>query len=196
MNRPGLLVGVLAFLVAPVILTAADPPELTPEQRMELEKKATELNRQAGQLHRDGQYSRGTELLWEVLKMRQQLYPKDKHPQGHPQLVQSLNNLGLFLQAQGEYAKAEQVYHEAVLMNRQLYPKDKYPQGHALLAQQQLSSGPGQHERRPFAGMGAVNGSSSVSAQSAQPPAPAVLWSCRAWSSLAPTKPTRPTVAS
>jgi len=134
MNRPGLLAGVLVFLVAPVALIAADPAELTPEQRKKLGKKATEVSGQAVQFYQAGQYSRATELLREALKMRQQLYPRDKYPQGHPNLAESPNNLGLLLQAQGEYARAEPFYRDAVQMYGQLYPKDKYPQGHPHLA--------------------------------------------------------------
>jgi CHAT domain-containing protein/Tfp pilus assembly protein PilF len=62
--------------------------------------------------------------------MHQQLYPKERYPQGHPDLARNLNNLGVLLQAQGEYAKALGYYRQALDMYQQLYPKERYPQGH------------------------------------------------------------------
>ena len=41
-----------------------------------------------------------------ALAMRQSLYPKDRYPQGHPDLASSLNNLGGLLFAQGSYGEA------------------------------------------------------------------------------------------
>jgi CHAT domain-containing protein len=66
--------------------------------------------------------------------MLQQLYPKERYPQGHPHLAISLNNLGLLLQAQGEYGQALDYLQQALQMDRQLYPKQRYPQGHPGLA--------------------------------------------------------------
>src|SRR5262249_13052819 len=121
MNRPGVFAAALMLLVIPLILTAADSVDLTPEQQSVLEKKASELNGQAAQVHQAGQYWRASELLREALGLRQQLYPKGQYPQGHADLAQSLNNLAFVLKAQGEYAKAEPFYRDALQMNQQLY---------------------------------------------------------------------------
>ena len=66
--------------------------------------------------------------------MRQSLYPKDRYPQGHPDLAQSLNALGFLLQAQGSYGEARGYFERALAMDQSLYPKDRYPQGHPDLA--------------------------------------------------------------
>jgi CHAT domain-containing protein/tetratricopeptide (TPR) repeat protein len=66
--------------------------------------------------------------------MRQALYPRERYPQGHPQLAGSLNNLGGLLQAQGDYGGARGYYQRALAMHQALYPKEQYPQGHPDLA--------------------------------------------------------------
>ncbi len=38
--------------------------------------------------------------------MYESQYPKDRYPQGHPDLATSLNNLGGLLEAQGSYGEA------------------------------------------------------------------------------------------
>ncbi|MCI0461311.1 MAG: CHAT domain-containing protein, partial [Gemmataceae bacterium] len=77
----------------------------------------------------------------DALSMYEQLYPRDKYPQGHPDLAQSLDNLGSLLQEQGEYATAEGYYRDALSMCQQLYPKARYPQGHPSLARSLTSLG-------------------------------------------------------
>src|SRR5262245_23935224 len=79
---------------------------LTEEERKQLQEQAAKRNAQAVQAYQRGRYKEAVELLTQALAMRQQLYPKDKYPQGHPQLAQSLSNLGALLQARGDYAKA------------------------------------------------------------------------------------------
>lgn len=78
----------MGFLVVSLILTASvraeAPKELTQEQRKELENRASELNEQMDQLYQAGRYSAATELLKQVLAMRQRLYPPERYPQGHP----------------------------------------------------------------------------------------------------------------
>jgi CHAT domain-containing protein len=66
--------------------------------------------------------------------MRQALYPKERYPQGHPDLAQSLNNLGYLHLAQGDYAKALPLFERALAMRERLYPEARYPQGHPDLA--------------------------------------------------------------
>ena len=66
--------------------------------------------------------------------MDQALYPKERYPQGHPDLATSLNNLGLLLQAQGDYGEARAYLQRALAMHQALYPKERYPQGHPDLA--------------------------------------------------------------
>jgi CHAT domain-containing protein/Tfp pilus assembly protein PilF len=67
--------------------------------------------------------------------MKEALYPKDRYPNGHTELAQSVNNLAGLLQAQGEYARAEPLYRRALQMKEALYPKERHPNGHPDLAQ-------------------------------------------------------------
>jgi CHAT domain-containing protein len=124
----------LTVLLAVAALHAADPAELTPEQRTALAKKAAELDKKEYTLYQQGRYAEAVQLRKESHIIREQLYPADKYPQGHPDLARSLNNLGFLLSAQGEYAKAEPFLRDALQMRQQLYPADKYPQGHPDLA--------------------------------------------------------------
>jgi tetratricopeptide (TPR) repeat protein len=66
--------------------------------------------------------------------MHRALFPKTKHPDGHPHLAKCIGNLGLLHKFAGEYGKAEPLYVEALDMMRALYPKARYPIGHADLA--------------------------------------------------------------
>jgi CHAT domain-containing protein/Tfp pilus assembly protein PilF len=117
-------------------LTRADEPakELTDEERSKLKKQAGELNQKADQLYRDGKYAAATEVLEKVLEIRRRLYPAEKYPDGHPDLANSLNNVGFMLDEQKEYGKAERFYRDALEMNRKLYPAAKYPDGRPELA--------------------------------------------------------------
>jgi len=110
----GWLVAVLVGL-GPA-LGAEPPAELRPQQRKELEDRSKALNQRAWELYQRGQYAPATDLLRQALAMRQKLYPRERYPQGHPLLAQSLNSLGSLLQAQGEYASAEPLVRDAVQM--------------------------------------------------------------------------------
>ena len=66
--------------------------------------------------------------------MNEALYPKERYPQGHPDLALSLNNLGDLLRAQGAYGEARAYHERALAMYQALYPTEPYPQGHPDLA--------------------------------------------------------------
>jgi tetratricopeptide (TPR) repeat protein len=126
---------VVLSLCLPAAVRTQDKParELTPQQER-LKERADALNKEAVKVYRQGRYAESTKLLQEALQIREGLYPKDKYPQGHPDLADSLNNLAFLLQAQGEYAKALPYYEKALAMTERLYPPEKYPQGHPALA--------------------------------------------------------------
>jgi tetratricopeptide (TPR) repeat protein len=124
----------LTLAVATTGLRGQEPaPELTPEQQ-QLRKEAVKLFGEGMALSRQARLPEATERLQKAVALLQRVYPKDKYPNGHPDLAGSLNNLGLLLQAQGEYGKAEPLYRQALEMNQKLYPKDKFPDGHPDLA--------------------------------------------------------------
>ena len=54
-------------------------------------------------LQAQGDYGEAQGYHERALAMNEALYPKDRYPQGHPDLAPSLNNLGALLQAQGDY---------------------------------------------------------------------------------------------
>jgi tetratricopeptide (TPR) repeat protein len=125
------LLGLLGGAVGAV--GAADK-DLAPAERKELERRAKETNQQAIERYQQGKHEDATKLAEEALVLRRRLYPKKEYPDGHPELAESLHNLGRFLQAQGEYARAEPFYRDALAMCRALYPKGRHPDGHPHLA--------------------------------------------------------------
>jgi CHAT domain-containing protein len=111
--------GVVVGLVPPA-LAAQPPEEITPERRAQLEQRAGALNAEAVRLHQQGRYAAAVPLLEQALRILEQLYPKDKYPQGHPHLAASLNNLGLLLHGQGEYSRALPFLQQALDMYQAL----------------------------------------------------------------------------
>src|SRR5262249_29971548 len=127
----------LGALVRAAPLRAADPgapSPLTEEQRSPLDKEAGELYQRSFQLYQQRRYAEATKALKQVVEMLQRLYPADKYPEGHPDLAQSLGNLGTLLKDQGEYGQALGYFKRALEMRQRLYPADQYPQGHPELA--------------------------------------------------------------
>jgi CHAT domain-containing protein len=114
------LCALLAFLAVRVNGLRADPPEEPTPEHQRLMQRAQELNQQAFQLYQRGQYAEAKKLLREELQIREDLYPKDKYPQGHPDLANSLNNLGALLDAQGEYGPARTNFERALAMYQDL----------------------------------------------------------------------------
>jgi CHAT domain-containing protein/tetratricopeptide (TPR) repeat protein len=132
----GVVLGVLALLAAcPRRAMAEDPPkEPTPEERARLEKQVKELDGRAHALYRQRRYPDAMKLSQEALATLRKLYPKERNPQGHPDLARALYHLGLLLQEQREHGPALDYYRQALHMYQQLYPTERYPQGHPELA--------------------------------------------------------------
>ncbi len=122
---------IMVLLALAVLAPAAGgPDELTPERRKELEKKAVDLSEAAGRQYAAGDYAKAAESFREARDLCRTLYPRDKYPQGHPDLALCTTNLARSHLAAGEYSQAGPLFHEALAMRRALYPRDKYPQGH------------------------------------------------------------------
>jgi CHAT domain-containing protein len=81
-----------------------------------------------------GQAAKALPYFEQAVAMRQKLYPAARYPDGHPDLAQSLNNLGFGLQAMGLAAKALPYYEQSLAMRQDLYPAARYPVGHPDLA--------------------------------------------------------------
>jgi len=114
---------------------AADPSRpFTPQEHQKLEAQAL-VQLQAGvKACLQGDLVKAVAKTRESLNILEKLYPKDRYPQGHPELANSLNNMGFLLEGQGSYGEARVYYERALAMYQSLYPKDRYPQGHPDLA--------------------------------------------------------------
>jgi CHAT domain-containing protein len=133
--RATALIGTLILALAAPAWAADKPDELTPERREELAKKATDLNAEGVRQYRAGNDVKAMEAIREALELRRALFPRDKFPQGHPDLAEGLNNLAGLHRAAGEHGKAEPLCREALDMRRDLCPKERFPNGDPYLAQ-------------------------------------------------------------
>jgi CHAT domain-containing protein/Tfp pilus assembly protein PilF len=97
-------------------------------------RKASDLSARAAALYRQGKVAEALPLALEALTLRRQLYSPKRYPDGHPELAESLNNLGALRQARGELAQAEPYYREALAMRQKLCSAERYPAGHPDLA--------------------------------------------------------------
>jgi CHAT domain-containing protein len=89
------------------------------------------LGAQQKELQRAGEAERSYR---HALRIRQNLYPQSRYPQGHPDLATSLNNLASLYKAEGEYSKAKPLFARALKMTEAHYPQTRYPEGHPELA--------------------------------------------------------------
>jgi CHAT domain-containing protein len=116
-------------------LRGDEPKEdLTTEQREQLVRMAKTLSQQAMRLYHQARFVDAVSAQKQAVELNQQLYPKEKYPQGHPDLADSLHKLGFLLLMQEEYGQARPYCERALEMRQQLYPKEKYPQGELGLA--------------------------------------------------------------
>jgi CHAT domain-containing protein len=125
------------LLVAAVTEASGQPvpaPADTATEPQKLLDKAKRLNAEAFRAYLRADWRTAIPLAQEALETYRKAYPREKHPNGHPDLASSLNNLGLLYLSAGEHAQAEPLYREALAMYRALYPKERYPNGHADLA--------------------------------------------------------------
>jgi CHAT domain-containing protein len=127
--------GVVAVLLALVAGQAQkEPPREATAEEQRLAKQAEELNAKGNRLYGEGKYIEATEACRRALDIRRRLYPKERFPDGHPNLAMSINNLAVLYRSAGEYARAEPLYVEALAMYRTLFPKERFPNGHTHLA--------------------------------------------------------------
>jgi CHAT domain-containing protein/tetratricopeptide (TPR) repeat protein len=124
----------VAFVALAVALASsgrarADTPSeaLTPERRAELEKEYRQLKAEVLKHYRAGAYREALPLQERALAVCRELYPEKAFPDGHPDLAESLNDLGFLLQALGERRRALRYYERALAMSERLYPKRDHP---------------------------------------------------------------------
>jgi CHAT domain-containing protein/tetratricopeptide (TPR) repeat protein len=66
--------------------------------------------------------------------MYENLYPKERFPNGHPELARSINNLAGLFEERGQLVRAQAYFERALAMREKLYPSERYPDGHPELA--------------------------------------------------------------
>jgi CHAT domain-containing protein/tetratricopeptide (TPR) repeat protein len=108
------------------------PQELTPDEQ-KLAAEARKLDAEAALQYRQGKAAEAVAKLSQSLEIVQRLYPRSKHPDGHPELASRLNNLAVVLWAAGSPDRALPFCEQALAMHRTLYPKSRYPSGHRAI---------------------------------------------------------------
>jgi CHAT domain-containing protein/tetratricopeptide (TPR) repeat protein len=140
-SAAAILTIVLTGLI-PLAARAEDPPErLSPGQREELERHGGELFKSGVQFHQNGENASALEKIRQALDIRERLYSKKEHPDGHRDLAENLSWVGFLLDAQGRYGEARVYDERALAMRQSLYPKERYPQGHTELAESLINLG-------------------------------------------------------
>jgi CHAT domain-containing protein/Tfp pilus assembly protein PilF len=113
----------------------ADPPQsLTTQEEQRLEAQAAQLLQAGKQAYQEADLVTAVAKTRESLQIHEQLYPKDRYPQGHPDLARTLAWMGGLLEEQGSYGEAREYFERSLAMTESLYPKERYPQGHPDLA--------------------------------------------------------------
>jgi tetratricopeptide (TPR) repeat protein len=120
---------VLVLLSGPV----SRGEERSEEEQKQLREQAEELLSVARRLHQRGQYREAFEQQRRCHLLLEQLYPKEKYPRGHRNLLASLYLQGSQLANLNQFQAALPFVHKALTMGRGLYPKKEYPNGHLLL---------------------------------------------------------------
>ena len=102
---------------------AAGPPDAVTWARFGKIEEVTRLNLRGISLFQEGDFSGATKTFTKVVEIRKGLYSKDRYPQGHPAVAQSLSNLATLYQAQGEYEMAAPLSERVVEMNEGCTPR-------------------------------------------------------------------------
>jgi CHAT domain-containing protein len=133
--------GVLLLLAILVTAASAQPVPVPGDKaadptatQQKLLAKAHQLGVAGSHHYQRGDFAKALVPWQEALEIYRQVYPRASYPNGHPDLLRSLNNLAAAQQAAGDYAKAGPLYEEALARYRALYPKERFPDGHADLA--------------------------------------------------------------
>src|SRR5262249_49264247 len=126
--RAWAFLGVLSGWAVPSVSAAVEPVQAaTPEERKALAEKAQQLDDKLEKADREGRVDDALGLAREALRIREQLYPASTHPDGHPDLATSINNLGALLRDRGDCAGAQPLYERALAMREKLYPTERFP---------------------------------------------------------------------
>jgi CHAT domain-containing protein/Tfp pilus assembly protein PilF len=110
--------------------------EVTPsvQQTQLLKKKANRLVLKAYDHYQKVQYTEAIKLLNQALTILETLYPNNQFPDGHPDIVLTLNNLAAIYKEIGKLGEAYAIFEKVLAMDRKLYPRATYPKGHEEIA--------------------------------------------------------------
>jgi CHAT domain-containing protein len=112
------------WLIGGIALGNDEQKKVTPEERKKLEAELAKLMLAAGGQFQEGKYLDLQKTSEAALDMARRLYPKEDYPDGHRELANTLNTLGVSFHFQGKWAEAESVNREALTMTRRLYKGD------------------------------------------------------------------------
>src|SRR4051812_31660242 len=111
------------WFIAPLLaLLLSCPVPAEPQQRQELEKQAREEDALVAKAYSRGDWQEAVERLHSLLAIHRKRFPKETHPDGHPELAANLSSLGRTYRSLGDVAKAEAYHREALAMRQKLYP--------------------------------------------------------------------------
>ncbi len=78
-----------------------------------------------------GNFAEARQYAERALKLKKEMYPRKKYPQGTADLAMGLYNAAITLQAvRGAYSEAQRYYEDALTVRESVYPKSQYPHGH------------------------------------------------------------------
>jgi tetratricopeptide (TPR) repeat protein len=113
-----MLVGV--GLLALVARAAASEP-LTTAERERLQKQAEELDQESVRLFQARRPEQALPLAQRLLTLREKLYPVTEYPEGHPDLANTVDSMGVILGSMREYPRALPYHQRALAMRERLF---------------------------------------------------------------------------
>jgi hypothetical protein len=80
-----------------------------------------------------GRYDLSRQSPKEVVTMRRALYPRDKHPNQHAPVIETLGALGRLQPAAGNLEKGPRLFEKTLSATRRFYSAEQFPNGHPEL---------------------------------------------------------------
>ncbi|MFO0877710.1 MAG: CHAT domain-containing tetratricopeptide repeat protein [Gemmataceae bacterium] len=113
---------------------AAPPVRISPERQRAIDE-ARQMYARAAEARIAGKPEEALRLYQATLQAQENLYAAMWYPDGHPELANTLNEIGIVAQTMQQFAVAESHNARALIMREKLYPSSRYPEGHPELAQ-------------------------------------------------------------
>src|SRR6188508_3194667 len=107
----------ILFMALPACAQEPKPPMITPEEQ-KLAAEADKLHFDAFFFYQRGQTADAVSKARASLAIRRKIYPVATYPDGHPDLANSLNGLGVLLQTMASYEPARLHLEESLAMRQ------------------------------------------------------------------------------